>query len=294
MSAQILDGNRLARAWRARLAEQVAELVAQQQRPPGLAVVLVGNDPASEIYVRNKRRDCEEVGFKSNVQHLSDNVTQRELEDLITALNHDDSIDGILVQLPLPAHIEDARIIDRIDPLKDVDGFHAYNLGRLALRRPTLRSCTPKGIMALLEHTGLELRGLDATVIGASNHVGRPMLLELLLAGCTVTCCHKFTSDTGARARSADILVSAVGHPGLVPGDWIKPGAVVIDVGITRDDSGRLRGDVRFEEAVEVAGWLTPVPGGVGPMTRVAMLDNTLASRLSRDPAPAREEMDDE
>lgn len=278
MSAKILDGKAVARAARAKLKAAVADRQAHGERPPGLAVILVGNDPASEIYVRGKRRDCEEVGFHSNFQHLSANITQEDLEDRVEALNGDNSIDGILVQSPLPEHIDEDRIIDRIDPLKDVDGFHPYNIGRLALRRPSIRSCTPMGIMQLLEHTGVELRGLDATVIGASNHVGRPMGLELLLAGCTVTTAHKFTRDTAARARSADIVVSAVGKPGLVRGDWIKPGAIVIDVGITRDEAGKLHGDVAFDEASEVAGWITPVPGGVGPMTRVAMLQNTFAA----------------
>ncbi|MEM8769354.1 MAG: bifunctional methylenetetrahydrofolate dehydrogenase/methenyltetrahydrofolate cyclohydrolase FolD [Pseudomonadota bacterium] len=278
MSAKILDGKAVARAARAKLKAAVADRQARGERPPGLAVILVGNDAASEIYVRGKRRDCEEVGFHSNFQHLSANITQEDLEDRVEALNGDNSIDGILVQSPLPEHIDEDRIIDRIDPLKDVDGFHPYNIGRLALRRPSIRSCTPMGIMQLLEHTGVELRGLDATVIGASNHVGRPMGLELLLAGCTVTTAHKFTRDTAARARSADIVVSAVGKPGLVRGDWIKPGAIVIDVGITRDEAGKLHGDVAFDEASEVAGWITPVPGGVGPMTRVAMLQNTFAA----------------
>jgi methylenetetrahydrofolate dehydrogenase (NADP+)/methenyltetrahydrofolate cyclohydrolase len=239
-------------------------------------VVLVGDDVASGIYVKHKRRDCEELGFHSNVQHLSSNVTQEDLEERVITLNNDPSIDGILVQLPLPAHIDSGRIIDCIDPAKDVDGFHPYNIGRLALRRPTIRSCTPKGIMLLLEHTGVELRGLDATIIGASNHVGRPMGLELLLAGCTVTTAHKFSKDTEGSVATADLVVSAVGKPGLVPGSWIKPGAIVVDIGITRDANGKLRGDVVFDEACERASWITPVPGGVGPMTRVAMLQNTL------------------
>ena len=278
MSAKILDGNAIARAARTRLKDDVDRRLAQGERPPGLAVILVGNDPASEIYVKAKRRDCEEVGFHSNVQHLSSNITQADLEERVEALNTDTSIDGILVQSPLPAHIDENRIIDLIDPLKDVDGFHPYNIGRLALRRPSIRSCTPMGIMQLLEHTGVAIRGLDATVIGASNHVGRPMGLELLLAGCTVTTAHKFSRDTETCARRADILVSAVGRPGLVPGSWIKPGAIVIDVGMTRDENGKLHGDVVFDEAREIAGWITPVPGGVGPMTRVAMLQNTFAA----------------
>jgi len=278
MPAKILDGNAIARAAREVLRADVAARLARGERAPGLAVILVGNDPASEVYVRAKRRDCEEIGFHSIIQHLSDNISQSELEERVEALNRDSSIDGILVQSPLPAHIDEDRIIDRIDPLKDVDGFHPYNIGRLALRRPSVRSCTPKGIMQLLEHTGVPIRGLDATVIGASNHVGRPMGLELLLAGCTVTTAHKFSRDTAECARRADILVCAVGKQGLVPGSWIKPGAIVIDVGITRDDRGKLRGDVVFEEAKEIAGWITPVPGGVGPMTRVAMLQNTFAA----------------
>jgi methylenetetrahydrofolate dehydrogenase (NADP+) / methenyltetrahydrofolate cyclohydrolase len=282
MSARILDGNAIARARRAEIRERVRSRIAAGLRAPGLAVILVGNDPASEIYVRHKRKDCEEVGFHSEVLHLPADVTEQHLRERIIAFNHDSRIDGVLVQLPLPAHLDAARLIDLIDPAKDVDGVHPFNIGRLALRRPTLRSCTPKGIMLLLEHTGESIRGLDATVIGASNHVGRPMGLELLLAGCTVTTAHKFSRDARARAASADLLVCAVGKAGLVRGDWIKPGAIVIDVGITRDAHGKLHGDVAFEEAVEVAGWITPVPGGVGPMTRAAMLDNTLQAAEGR------------
>lgn len=278
MTAQILDGSALARSLRLELQTQVAERLRAGERPPGLAVILVGSDPASELYVRHKRRDCEQVGFHSDFQYFNENITQEDLEAGVVALNEDPTIDGILVQLPLPAHIDDHRIIDCIDPLKDVDGFHPYNIGRLVLRRPAMRPGTPKGIMRLLEQTGVAMRGLDATIIGASNHVGRPMGLELLLAGCTVTTAHKFSKDAKACARSADIVVSAVGKPGLVRGDWIKPGAIVVDVGITRDANGKLRGDVVFEEALEVAGWITPVPGGVGPMTRIAMLQNTLVA----------------
>ena len=282
MTARILDGNAIAAALRAQIRETVNARTAAKLRPPGLAVILVGNDPASEIYVRHKRTDCEEVGFHSEVQHLSANVTQEDLEQRILSLNDDAVIDGILVQLPLPPHLDAARIIDRIDPAKDVDGVHPFNIGRLALRRPALRSCTPKGVMHLLEHTGVALRGLDATVIGASNHVGRPMGLELLLAGCTVTTAHKFSRDTRAAVQGADVVVSAVGRPGLVPGEWIKPGAIVIDVGITRGERGKLHGDVRFDEALERASWITPVPGGVGPMTRVAMLQKTLQAAEAR------------
>jgi methylenetetrahydrofolate dehydrogenase (NADP+) / methenyltetrahydrofolate cyclohydrolase len=275
MSARILDGNAIAKSIRADIRGRVLARTAAGRRAPGLAVILVGNDPASEIYVRHKRKDCEEVGFHSNVQHLPADITQQEMAERIIELNHDTRIDGVLVQLPLPPHLDAARLVDLIDPAKDVDGVHPFNIGRLALRRPTLRSCTPKGIMLLLEQTGVPIRGLDATVIGASNHVGRPMGLELLLAGCTVTTAHKFSRDARERAASADVLVCATGKAGLVRGDWIKPGAIVIDVGITRGANGKLHGDVAFAEARETAGWITPVPGGVGPMTRAAMLDNT-------------------
>jgi len=276
MGAKVLNGRALAKRLRDGIAEDVAAMVANGQRPPALAVILVGNDPASEIYVNLKRRDCEQVGMRCDIQHLEDSITQEELERRVAALNADPEVDGILVQVPLPEHIRADRIIDIVDPAKDVDGFHPYNIGRLALRRPALRPGTPKGIMQLLEQTRVPLRGLDATILGASNHVGRPMGLELLLAGCTVTTAHKFSKDTKAYARSADILISAVGKPGLVPGDWIKPGAIVVDIGITRTASGKLHGDVIFDEACEVASWITPVPGGVGPMTRVAMMQNTL------------------
>jgi methylenetetrahydrofolate dehydrogenase (NADP+)/methenyltetrahydrofolate cyclohydrolase len=278
MTARILDGRSLARSLREELRTLVIDRLSAGERPPGLAVILVGNDPASQIYVKHKRKDCEWVGFHSDFQYLDETITQQDLEARVIALNQDPTIDGILVQTPLPDHIDAHRIIDRIDPVKDVDGFHPYNIGRLVLRRPALRPATPKGVMRLLEETGVAIRGLDATIIGASNHVGRPMGLELLLAGCTVTTAHKFSRDAKASARSADIVVSAVGKPGLVRGDWIKPGAIVVDVGITLDSNGKLRGDVVFEEALEVASWITPVPGGVGPMTRVAMLENTLAA----------------
>ena len=247
MAAKILDGARIARELRNEMRKTVAAIVAAGQRPPGLAVILVGDDPASTAYVNAKRRDCEQVGFHSVVQHVSANTTQQDLEGRVVALNGDAAIDGILVQLPLPAHIDADSVIDHIDPDKDIDGFHPYNIGRLALRRPVLRSCTPKGIMQLLDRTGIEYKGAEATVIGASNHLGRPMGLELLRVGCTVTTAHKFTIDTAAKARVADILIAAAGVPGLVKGDWIKPGAVVIDVGFTRDAQGKLHGDVEFE-----------------------------------------------
>lgn len=276
MTAQILDGNAIAKALRSEIRAELDSWTSAGRRLPGLAVILVGNDPASEIYVKGKRRDCDEVGFHSIVQHLSSNVSQQDLEARIAALNNDPTIDGILVQTPLPAHIDEVRIIDCIDPAKDVDGFHAYNIGLLALRRPALRSCTPKGIMLLLEHIGCAFKGMDAAIIGASNHVGRPMGLELLLAGCTVTTAHKFTRNIEDKVKLADIVISAVGKPGLVPATWIKPGAIVIDVGITRGENNKLYGDVQFDAVKDVASWITPVPGGVGPMTRVALLQNTL------------------
>lgn len=276
MTAQILDGNALAKSIRERLRGVVQSWTANGHRPPGLAVILVGDDPASAIYVKGKRRDCEEVGVYSKALHLNAATGQAELEDCIDELNVDPAIDGILVQSPLMPHHDEDRIIDRIAPNKDVDGFHAYNIGRLALRRPTLRSCTPMGVMQILDHVGTSYKGLRATIIGASNHVGRPMGLELLLAGVTVTTAHKFTTNTAELAREADILISAVGKPGLVPGEWVKEGATVIDVGITRGANNKLYGDVDFEAAKQKAAWITPVPGGVGPMTRVALLQNTM------------------
>ena len=277
MTARILDGEAIAASIRSRIAAAVAERHARDLRPPGVAVLLVGDDPPSEIYVRLKQRDCREVGFKHDIRHLSANTQPSELSAMIDELNADDSIDGILVQLPLPPQFDASRILERIDPAKDVDGVHPYNIGCLALRRPTLRSCTPKGIMTLLEHTGRELRGLDATIVGVSNHVGRPMTLELLLVGCTVTSAHKFSRDTASHVAAADIVISATGQRGLIRGDWIKPGAIVIDVGITRENN-KLYGDVDFEAAAKRAAWITPVPGGVGPMTRVSMLENALES----------------
>ena len=281
MGAQILDGNLIAAGIRADIAARVQMLLQQGKRPPGLAVVLVGSDPASRIYVRGKRKDCQEVGFHSITHELPDSTSQSELLDVVDRLNADPDIDGFLVQTPLPPQIDADAIIDRIDPLRDIDGFHPYNIGRLALRRPALRSCTPKGIMHLLAKSGVPIRGLSATVVGASNHVGRPMALELLLAGCTVTSAHRFTTDLPAQLRNADIVVSATGIPRLIKGEWIKSGAIVIDVGITREGQ-RLIGDIDFESAAERAGWITPVPGGVGPLTRAALLENTLEACLLR------------
>jgi len=239
-------------------------------------VIIVGKDPASEVYVRSKRKGCEEVGMVSFSYDLPETTSEKELLDFIDEMNARDDVDGILVQLPLPKHIDQETIIESILPDKDVDGFHPYNVGRLAIRQPVLRSCTPRGVMRLLESTGEPIRGKDAVVVGASNHVGRPMSLELLLAGCTVTTCHRFTKDTAAHVANADIVIAAVGKPGLVKGDWIKPGAIVIDIGISRTETGKLVGDVEFDTASDRAGWITPVPGGVGPMTVATLLLNTL------------------
>jgi len=282
MPAQLLDGKAIAANLRARIAAEVSDLTEQGIRPPGLAVILVGADPASQVYVGSKRRACEEVGFKSVSHDLPSSTRESELIALIDDLNEDASIDGILVQLPLPEHINADTIVERIRPDKDVDGFHPFNAGRLMQRRPMLESCTPKGIMTLLRETGVPLRGKEAVVIGASNHVGRPMMLELLLAGCTVTSAHRFTENLESHVRRADILVAAVGKPGFIPGDWVREGAIAIDVGISRLENGKLSGDLQFAAASERAAWITPVPGGVGPMTVATLMENTLiaAKRL--------------
>ncbi len=284
MTAQILNGNRVAARERQAIADTVTARTAAGRRAPGLAVVLVGNDPASEVYVRHKRKDCEQVGFQSVLLQMPADIDQQQLDSTILQLNEREDIDGILVQLPLPEHLDAQKIVELIDPAKDVDGFHPYNLGRLAVRAPALRPCTSKGVMTLLADTGIPIRGLDATILGASNHVGRPMGLELLLAGCTVTTAHKFSKDVRSHVEQADLVVSAVGKPDIVRGDWIKPGAIVVDVGITRGDDGKLHGDVEFAAAKERASWITPVPGGVGPMTRVAMLQNTLEVAVNAAP----------
>ena len=282
MSAKLLDGRRIAESVLDTVRRRVRGRAAAGQRAPGLAVVMVGEDPASSVYVRNKRRACERVGFASFDHDLPASTTQDELFSLVDRLNADASVDGILVQLPLPPQIDTTALIQRIRPDKDVDGFHAENVGRLALRQPGLRPCTPKGIMTLLAHTDRPVRGRHAVVVGVSNHVGRPMALELLLAGCTVTCCHKFTTDLARHVGEGEILVVAVGKPGLVDGTWIRPGAIVVDVGINRREDGTLCGDVDFEHARERASWITPVPGGVGPMTVAMLVQNTLEAAEMR------------
>ena len=276
MSAKIIDGKAIAQSVRHEVAAKVQQRIAAGLRAPGLAVVLVGEDPASQVYVGSKRRACEEVGFISRSYDLPIETDQQALLDLIDELNQDPTVDGILVQLPLPAHIDSTLVIERIQPDKDVDGFHPYNVGRLAQRIPALRPCTPKGIMTLIQHTGVDTYGLNAVIVGASNIVGRPMTLELLLAGCTTITTHRFTKDLESFVRQADLLVVAVGKAEFIPGEWIKPGAIVIDVGINRLSDGRLVGDVAYEVAAERASFITPVPGGVGPMTVASLIENTL------------------
>lgn len=284
MSARILDGRKVAGEVLDHVGGGVQARLAAGRAAPGLAVVLVGADPASAVYVRNKRKACKRVGFRSFDFDLPATTSQADLFALIDRLNQDPAVHGILVQLPLPPHIDAAILIDRIDPSKDVDGFSAVNLGQLALRRFGLRPCTPKGVMTLLGHTDRPVRGQHAVVVGVSNHVGRPLALELLIAGCTTTCCHKFTHDLGGFVHEGDIVIAAVGKPGIVKGEWIKPGAVVIDVGINRLQDGHLVGDVEFAAAAERASWITPVPGGVGPMTVATLMENTLEAAGAIDP----------
>ncbi|WP_372610875.1 bifunctional methylenetetrahydrofolate dehydrogenase/methenyltetrahydrofolate cyclohydrolase FolD [Halomonas sp.] len=278
MTAQLIDGKAIAARVRDKVARKVLARREAGSRQPGLAVVLVGEEPASAVYVRNKSRACEQVGIASHQYPLPKETDQSALESLIDDLNADPGIDGILVQLPLPPHLDSRRILEHILPHKDVDGFHPYNLGRLAQRLPVLRPCTPMGVMTLLDECHLDVRGLNATVVGASNIVGRPMALELMLAGCTTTVCHRFTRDLESHVRRAELLVVAVGKPGLVKGEWVREGAIVIDVGINREDDGRLVGDLEFIPAAERAAWITPVPGGVGPMTVASLMENTLVA----------------
>lgn len=276
MTAQIIDGKAIAAQRRQLVKEQVDARLAEDKRAPGLAVILVGNHPASEVYVRNKRKGCEEAGIISYAYDLPEDTEQDKLLTLIDELNANPVVDGILVQMPLPPQIDPETVIERIKPDKDVDGFHPYNIGRLAVRAPVLRPCTPRGVIALLESTGQPIKGQDTLVVGASNHVGRPMALELLLAGATVTITHRFTQDLEQKVREAEIVVVAVGKPGVVNGEWFKPGSTVIDVGINRTEAGNLIGDVDFAAASERAAWITPVPGGVGPMTVAMLLQNTV------------------
>ena len=277
MTAQIISGTQLSNQIKSNVAQQVSQYVERGKRAPGLAVILVGADPASQVYVGSKRKSCTEIGITSKSYDLPETTTEQALLELIEELNQDNTVDGILVQLPLPKHIDSTKVIEKISPEKDVDGFHPYNVGRLCQRIPTLRACTPYGVMKLLETTGISFYGKHAVIVGASNIVGRPMALELLLAGCTVTVTHRFTEDLASHIRQADILVVAVGKPKFIKGEWIKEGAVVVDVGINRID-GKLVGDVEFEIAVERAAYITPVPGGVGPMTVAMLMQNTLSA----------------
>ncbi|EGQ7642646.1 bifunctional methylenetetrahydrofolate dehydrogenase/methenyltetrahydrofolate cyclohydrolase FolD [Vibrio cholerae] len=276
MTAQNIDGTLISQTVRSEVAARVKARVQAGLRAPGLAVVLVGEDPASQVYVGSKRRACEEVGFVSKSFDLPATASEEALLSLVEELNNDPQIDGILVQLPLPAGMDTTKVLESIHPEKDVDGFHPYNVGRLAQRIPKLRSCTPKGIITLLERYNIPLRGKHAVIVGASNIVGRPMTLELLLAGCTTTTCHRFTQDLEGHIRQADILVVAVGKPNFIPGSWIKEGAVVVDVGINRLDTGKLVGDVEYDVARTRASFITPVPGGVGPMTVASLIENTM------------------
>jgi len=276
MPAKIINGKTIAANLREETRLQILARTEKGIRAPGLAVILVGIDAASQVYVRKKREACEEVGLVSKSYDLDTNTSEETLLTLIKELNNDDELDGILVQLPLPSHIDSTRVLETIHPDKDVDGFHPYNIGRLAQRIPTLRPCTPYGVIHMLETIGEPFKNRHAVIVGASNIVGRPMGLELLLAGATVTTTHRFTEDLQTHVANADILIVAVGKPNFIPGEWIKPGSTVIDVGVNRLENGKLTGDVEFEAAAERAAWITPVPGGVGPMTVAMLLRNTL------------------
>jgi methylenetetrahydrofolate dehydrogenase (NADP+)/methenyltetrahydrofolate cyclohydrolase len=290
MTARLIDGRQLAGTVKSEVRGDIEALTAAGGRRPGLAVIKVGEDAASAVYVRNKRRACEEVGIRSLAYDLPEDTAESRLLALIDALNHDPAVDGILVQLPLPEQISRTAVIERINPAKDVDGFHPYNIGRLAQRIPVMRPCTPYGVIRLLQHIGapFDFKGQNAVVVGASNIVGRPMSLELLLTGATATVCHRFTVDLREHVRRADILIVAAGKPGLIPGEWVRRGSIVIDVGMNRLPDGHLVGDVEFPAARARAAWITPVPGGVGPMTVAMLMHNTLqaARRLQqREPA---------
>ena len=276
MTAQIIDGKAIARDLLNNIKLKIDSRIAASKRAPCLAVVLVGADPASAIYVRNKRKACEKIGIRSISHNLPASTSEDDLFALIDSLNGDPNVDGILVQSPLPPQIRDEAIIERISVHKDVDGFHPYNIGRLTVRQPTLRSCTPFGVIKMLQACNIDLMGLDAVIVGVSNHVGRPMALELLLAGCTITSCHRHTKDLSHKVKSADLVVVAAGKAGLVQGDWIKKGAIVVDIGINRLSDGTICGDVDFKAAKQHASYITPVPGGVGPMTVATLMENTL------------------
>jgi methylenetetrahydrofolate dehydrogenase (NADP+)/methenyltetrahydrofolate cyclohydrolase len=285
MTAQLIDGKAISENLVSSLRQRVLARVSAGKRAPCLAVVLVGGDPPSQLYVNKKRQSCEATGLRSLAYDLPAETSAQELLSLIAELNADDTVDGILIQLPLPAHIDPSLVIECIDPKKDVDGFHPYNLGRLAQRVPLLRPCTPKGIMTMLHTLNVDLHGLNAVVVGASNIVGRPMALELMLAGCTVTICHRFTRDLPDIVGRAEVLVAAVGKPAFIKGEWVRAGAIVVDVGINRLPNGKICGDVEFDAARQRASWITPVPGGVGPMTVATLMENTLEALEMRESA---------
>jgi methylenetetrahydrofolate dehydrogenase (NADP+)/methenyltetrahydrofolate cyclohydrolase len=285
VNAKIINGKQIAEDLIDRIKDGVDKRLAAGHRAPGLAMVLVGDSPASKVYVRNKEKACERSGILSFMHRMPDTMSQEELLALVDRLNNDDAVDGILVQLPLPDHIDDEAVLNSIAPDKDADGFHPENMGLLAIGAPRFRPCTPRGIMTLLAHTGIDLVGLDAVIVGRSNIVGRPMALELIRVSATVTVCHSKTKDLPGKVGAADLVVAAVGRPEFVKGEWIKPGAIVIDVGINRTAEGKLVGDVEFEAAKARAAWITPVPGGVGPMTVASLLENTFDSAELRDPS---------
>ena len=281
MTANIIDGKKIAGKIISEIKDKVIANQSEGIAPPGLAVIQVGEDPASSVYVRNKRKACEEVGMKSFNYDLDESTTQKELIELVESLNKNAEVNGILIQLPLPSHINETIVIETINPTKDVDGFHPYTIGRLMQRIPLLRPCTAIGVINMMEAIEIDPKGMHAVIVGASNLVGRPLNLELLLKGATTTVCHKFTKNLKDHVMSADILAVAIGKPNFIPGDWIKEGAIVFDIGINRDESGKLTGDVDFESAKEQASWISPVPGGVGPMTVAMLIKNTLlASEL--------------
>ena len=276
MTAKIIDGKKIAQETISEIKKSIAKNINEGINPPGLAVVIVGDNPASAIYVRNKRIACKEAGIISFNHDLPEDISEKELIELIESLNNNSEVHGILVQLPLPDHISETKIIESIDPIKDVDGFHPYTIGRLMQRIPVLRPCTSIGVITMLDAIGIDPMGKHAVIVGASNLVGRPLALELLLRGATTTVCHKFTKDLKSFVHQADILAVAVGKIGIIPGSWVKKDAVVFDIGINRDENGKVTGDVDFETAKEQASWISPVPGGVGPMTVAMLLKNTL------------------
>lgn len=277
---QILDGKKVSKQIQSLLAEKISNRVKAGHLPPGLAVVLVGNDEASKVYVNNKVKACERTGINSKAYYLPRQTSAKALYELIDELNQNPEVHGVLVQLPLPEHIDESEVTNRIDPDKDVDGFHARNVGHLVLRQPGLRPCTPRGVMTLLNHYHINPKGMHCVVVGASNIVGRPLMLEMLFAGATVTCCHRFTKDLSVHVKQADLLCVAVGNADIVDADWIKQGAVVIDIGINRLEDGSLTGDVDFSKAAKKASWITPVPGGIGPMTVATLMQNTYEASL--------------